>query len=233
MIVDDRLETVLRTQAAGRAGLNTQLRQLVDILGRTPAAAWGDSHDMALVRLDALHTGLGDAASAVLIGLCTPRTPRLVAHLVTLGPRTALAAISRARLNDAEWLRLVPELPIHARGALRHRRDLSPPVLALLDQLGIDDFVLSAPPGEAIPENEAERPSPSAPEGVLVSLPVDVQRRAEPPPREGIGAIVRRIDSIGGHDRAGGVDRDIDQAGRQIDDRSVGKGQRLLAGKGG
>jgi signal transduction histidine kinase len=191
MIVDDRLETVLRTQAAGRAGRNTQARQLVDILGRTPASAWTDSHDRALARLDSLHGELGDAAVAVLVGLCTPRSPRLVAHLVTLGPRTALAAIGRARLSDDEWLRLVPALPIHARGALRHRRDLSPPVLALLDQLGVDDFVLSAPAGEA-----AAIAPDAPPEGVPVSLPTQSPPRAEAVPREGIGAIVRRIEAF-------------------------------------
>jgi signal transduction histidine kinase len=200
MIVDDRLDTVLQTQAAGRAGLNTQLRQLVDILGRTPDHAWTDQHAQALARLDALHTMIGDDAAAVLIRLCTLRSPRLVAHLVVCGPRTALAAIDRARLDDAQWLRLVPDLPIHARGALRHRRDLSAPVLALLGQLGIGDFVLTGP--ESLPDepDEAEPPaqSPSElpPAGVLLALPIDPQRRADGAAREGIGAIVRRIEAF-------------------------------------
>ena len=66
MIVDDRLDTVLQTQAAGRAGLNTQFRQLVDLLGRTPDSAWSDQHCAALGRVDVLHARLGDAAAAVL-----------------------------------------------------------------------------------------------------------------------------------------------------------------------
>ncbi|WP_428334628.1 hypothetical protein [Novosphingobium sp.] len=188
MIVDDRLETVLRTQTAGQAGHHTQLRQLVDIVGRTPAAAWSDRHDEAVARIGALHKTLGDAAAAAMIGSCTIRSPHLIAHLVTMGPRTALVAIGRARITDAQWLQLVPALPIHARGALRHRRDLSPPVLALLGQLGIDDFVLSAPERDA-PE---AGPEPVAPAAVVTPI------RAEPAPapREGIGAIVRRIEAF-------------------------------------
>ncbi len=197
MIVDDRLDTVLQTHAAGRAGLNTQLRQLIDILGRTPDTHWTDRQNLALARLDALHADLGDAASAVLIGLCTLRSPRLVAHLVERGPRTALAAINRARLEDEEWLRLVPGLPIHARGALRHRRDLSPAVIALLEQLGIGDFVLTGPLVQAAPIAPAAPPVAPQPASNLVQL--DRQRRTEldeMPAREGIGAIVRRIEAF-------------------------------------
>jgi signal transduction histidine kinase len=200
MIVDDRLDTVLQTQAAGRAGLNTQLRQLIDLLGRTPDHAWADGHARALARLDAVHTALGDAAAAVLIRLCTLRSPRLIVHLAARGPRTALAVIDRARLDDADWLRLVPDLPIHARGALRHRRDLSPPVLSLLGQLGIDDFVLTGPEPEAGPI-AATTPSSEPSPGVLVALPIAPRRRAdaglqEGSAREGIGAIVRRIEAF-------------------------------------
>ena len=219
MIVDDRLDTVLQTHAAGRAGLNTQMRQLVDILARTPDAAWADRQDRALARLDALHASLGDAASAVLIATCTLRSPRLVGHLVRRGPRTALAAINRARLDDAQWLRLVPDLPIHARGVLRHRRDLSSSVIALLERLGIDDFVLTGPPDATIQAPAVvPEPLPSLPPATnLVQL--DPPRRAEAsgtstyefparefparevparevPAREGIGAIVRRIEAF-------------------------------------
>ena len=186
MIVDDRLDTVLQTQAAGRAGLNTQFRQLVDLLGRTTDQAWTDRHSQALGRLDSLHAALGDAAAAVLIGLCTLRSPTLIAHLVRRGPRTAIAAIGRARLDDAAWLRLIPALPVHARGALRHRRDLTAPVIALLERLGIDDYVLSAPEAEVMSNAPA----------VLVAMPTPAPPRVEAAPREGIGAIVQRIEAF-------------------------------------
>ncbi len=196
MIVDDRLDTVLQTHAAGRAGLNTQLRQLIDILGRMPDAQWADHQDQALDRLDSLHAALGDGASAVLVGLCTLRSPRLIAHLVTCGPRTAFATIERAQLDDGQWAQLVPALPIHARGALRHRRDLSPVVTALLERLGIDDFVLTAPVPLAsepvaatsnLVQLDTHRP---AAEAAIPAAP------ASEPAREGVGAIVRRIEAF-------------------------------------
>ena len=202
MIVDDRLDTVLQTQAAGRAGLNTQFRQLIDRLGRVSDPAWTAQHSVALDRVDVLHAKLGDAGAAVLIGLCTLRSPRLIHHLAGRGPRTAIAAIDRARIDDAAWLELVPALPIQARGALRHRRNLSAPVTALLERLGIDDFVLSGPePAAALPLAEARAASPSP---VLVPpapLSPGAQRRAnaetrDSTPRQGIGAIVQRIEAF-------------------------------------
>lgn len=183
MIVDDRLDTVLRTQTAGRAGLNTQWRQLIDLLGRLPEAQWGDRAGAALERIDTLHAALGDAAAGVLVALCSIRSPALVAHLAQLGPRTALAAITRAQLDDAAWLSLIPTLPVHARGALRHRRDLGPAVTALLDRLGIDDFALPAP---------AEAPESA----VLIPLPVEPAVRDPARGSGGIGAIVRRIEAF-------------------------------------
>lgn len=209
MIVDDRLDTVLQTQAAGRAGLNTQFRQLVDLLGRTPDPAWTEQHCVALGRVDALHAELGDSSAAVLVELCTLRSPRLIHHLAGRGPRTAIAAITRARIDDAAWLHLIPSLPIHARGALRHRRDLSAPVTALLERLGIDDFVLSGPEREvALPSVANMVDLPAAieppPPTVLVPLSPGAQRRADAvardsAPREGIGAIVQRIEAFRRH----------------------------------
>jgi two-component system, OmpR family, sensor kinase len=211
MIVDDRLDTVLCTEVAGPMGRNTQLRQLVDILGAAsdgdqPAAP--DAVRRAFDRLAALHDDLGDDATGVLVGLCRVRSARLVAHLAGLGPRTGLAAIARAQLNDREWLALIPGLPVQARGGLRHRRDLGAPVIALLKRLGIDDFALPGPdpatPDPTCPEGQAAAPlqaevvqAESQPfSNVLVPLPTDAPRRSDGGSRQGIGAIVRRIEAF-------------------------------------
>jgi two-component system, OmpR family, sensor kinase len=193
MIVDDRLDTVLSTEVAGHTGRNTQLRQLVDILGGAPDDSQPSARAaQAFERLAALHADLGDEAGAVLVGLCRLRSARLVAHLATLGPRTALAAIGRARLNDREWLALIPGLPVQARGALRHRRDLGTPVIALLKRLGVDDFALPQP--DPPPAAEVPPPLPLAP---VIPLPIDTPRHAEAGSRQqGIGAIVRRIEAF-------------------------------------
>ncbi len=204
LVVDDRLETVLRTRAAGPAGMRVQFRQLADLLGRVAPDAWAAPHDAALARLDALFHEIATApgghegAAALLAG--TPLGhPRLVSHFAAQAPRLALAAIRAARLAEADWLALVPRLPIHARGFLRHRRDLGPAVDALLARLGIDDFALSAPLDQVAADQPVIEPAPQP-------APEDVAQPDTPPESpapllsasasEGIGAIVRRIEAF-------------------------------------
>ena len=206
MIVDDRLETVLRTVAAGPAAIRTQFRQLADLLGRAQSDAWTDAHDAALDRLDSLHDALGDEASADLLRTCALQSPALVAHFANRGAKPALAAIGRARLTERQWLALIPDLPVQSRGFLRHRRDLGPLVERLLAQLGIGDFALPEPEARMVQPAEAV-----AAAGFSQSVPVSEQHpqpttllslnqasaasRNVLPQREGIGAIVRRIEA--------------------------------------
>lgn len=196
MIVDDRLETVLRTHAAGRLATKIQFRQLADLLGRADAADWTSAQQAALDRLDAHAATLGDEDCAALLRSCALRSPRLVQHFATKDARLALATIAGARLSETQWLALVPRLPVSARGFLRHRRDLGSRVEALLARLGIDDFALPEPAGYAAAEN----PATAAPVGHVVEL---ARTRAAPtetvPDREGIGAIVRRIEAFRRH----------------------------------
>lgn len=190
VIVDDRLDTVLRTVAAGPAGLRVQFRQLADLLGRVGDRNWTARHDAALDRLDAILDAVASApgglegADTLLAGTPLLRA-RLVARFAAGAPRRALAAIRAARLDEASWLALIPQLPIQARGFLRHRRDLSPAVVRLLEQLGIDDFALTAPMAVAEPVETPEAVAAAEPE----SSPA-------PEEEEGIGAIVRRIEAF-------------------------------------
>jgi hypothetical protein len=195
MIFDDRLETVLRTRAAGPAGLRVQFRQLVDLLGRVPEQGWNARHDEALARLDTLFEAIatpqegarpaqagpaaslsGAEAAAALLAATHLAHPRLVAHFAAQGPRVALASIRGARLDEASWLDLIPRLPIQARGFLRHRRDLGPAVERLLEQLGIDDFALTGPEATAATDavsEQAPEPMPAA------ELPEETAEEAE------------------------------------------------------
>ncbi|KPF56976.1 hypothetical protein IP65_02665 [Novosphingobium sp. AAP1] len=200
MVVDDRLETVLRTRAAGPAGMRVQFRQLADLLGRVAPDAWAAPHDAALARLDALFHEIATApgghegAAALLAG--TPLGhPRLVSHFAAQAPRLALAAIRAARLAEADWLALVPRLPIHARGFLRHRRDLGPAVEALLARLGIDDFALSAPVDQMAKVDPIVAQAPPA-EPIEAVLPESPAPLLSASASEGIGAIVRRIEAF-------------------------------------
>jgi len=205
MIVDDRLETVLRTVAAGPGAFRTQFRQLADILGRTSAESWSPAHVAALRRIDSLHAALGDTASAALLSNCALRSPILIEHFADLGPKVALAAIMSARLREAEWLGLIPDLPVQARGFLRHRRDLGHAVEALLARLGITDFALPLPQGVEPLVTDAARPQatsgplpvpPAQHRPVYSAAPHLAPSSRAPQQSEGIGAIVQRIETL-------------------------------------
>ncbi|MBF9152524.1 sensor histidine kinase [Novosphingobium jiangmenense] len=207
MIVDDRLETVLRTNVAGKTAARTQLRQLVDLLGPVPLAGWNRQHAGALQRIDSLVALLDDEECAAVLRSAPHRSPILVYHFAQCGPRTAAAAVAAARLASEDWLALIPRLPTQTRGFVRHRSDLSQDVRDLLSRLGINDFLLPQP--EAA---EAAPAAPSEPLDLIIPLeeaepdpaPVE-QHQPEPEPepvsaevraQDGIGAIVRRIEAF-------------------------------------
>lgn len=208
MIVDDRLETVLRTVAAGPAAARTQFRQLVDLLDRVPAAAWADHHDAALERFDALAALLDRNSCAALLRTTRMTSPLLIKYFAAQAPDIAIAAIGSARLTEAEWLALIPALPVRARGFLRHRRDLDGDVGALLARLGIDDFALPLPENyvstnDAAPAPDAIGPTPTTGATIHALVPpapvpalAESTHRRDCGPREGIGAIVRRIEEF-------------------------------------
>lgn len=186
MLFDDRLGTVLRHRPGGANAAKTQYRQLLDLLGTLPSEARGPAVDAAYLRLTELGEQIADADKRDMIG--DPglriRSPRLVALLAEGEPRIAATAIRGARLEDREWLDLIPALPIPARQFLRLRDDLGPEARGLLDALGIHDRGLPSAPG-------AEPMSVAAPERQAVVEPEIRNESAQ-----GIAALVRRIEAF-------------------------------------
>lgn len=193
MIVDDRLETVLRTNAAGKLAGRTQLRQLVDLVGAVPLSQWSERHAAALDRIDSLAEAMPDEECAAILRGTSHRSAVLVYHFAQGGPRIASAIIASARLPEEDWIALIPRLPTTARGFLRHRSDLGERVRDVLARLGVNDFLL--------PEPESEVDYGPAPVMPVFRRP---EHEPEPAPRaatgpaqeEGIGAIVRRIEAF-------------------------------------
>ncbi len=198
MFFDDRLATVLRQRVTGEAGLRTQYRQLIDLLGRDGvrheyqpdqslvAAAW--------LRLEALVEAIPAADRARMIR--EPgwrlRNPDLAAHLAEHEPEVASAALHRAELSSEDWTALIPRLPIRARGLLRNRRDLPLDVEELLARLGVHDRGLPAPePSETEVQAEpAARPTVTP----LRAVPTaPAPRDREETGRTEISALVERI----------------------------------------
>jgi two-component system, OmpR family, sensor kinase len=169
MHFDDRLGTVLRLSASGTAVQRIQYRQLLDLLGTSPAEARGEQLDAAFVRLAELGQKIPAANRAAMIrdSALRLRSPRLVAALAESEPAVAEAALLQARLTQEEWLDLIPALPPATRPALRQRRDLPGDVPALLARLGVTDRGL--PPAEAVAEPAA--PEPAEPMAEAEALP--------------------------------------------------------------
>ena len=205
MIIDDRLATVLATglatPLAGAPGTRTQVRQLIDLLDRVPESQWPESHwtsghDDALAQLAARLAALPQDDQARIAGEAGLRSPRLVAHFAQGLPRVAAAALGAARLNDAQWLTLIPELPPLARGLLRHRpdmhRDRASAPARLLARLGVGDAALPLPEGyETIAPAPGLRVVGEAPPSPASPLPPRVAEEVH-----GISAIVRRIEAF-------------------------------------
>lgn len=171
MLFDDRLATVLRSGATGEQAARTQYRQLLDLLGSAPAGAGGPLVTAAYDRLAEIERELPPGEQARIIGepWLRLRNPRLARHLAHLDPQAAAAAMSSARLDEQQWLELIPELPDTAREFLRRRGDLPGAVRDVLAPTGAQD---PAPPRSTSPG-----PEPAA-------------------NGEGIAALVRRIEAF-------------------------------------
>ena len=199
---DDRLATVLRQQATGEAGLRTQFRQLLDLLGRHRAYR-GQQPDQSLMatawlRMDALAETIPADERARMIREPGWRfqSAELAAHLADHEPDVASAALNRADLASADWIALIPRLPLRARGFLRLRRDLPIDVEAVLARLGVQDRGLpppetaAAPPAQAAPPVMPLRAAPTP-------RPIPPAQSPRPSPEDNgrteISALVERI----------------------------------------
>ncbi|WP_341711721.1 histidine kinase dimerization/phospho-acceptor domain-containing protein [Erythrobacter sp.] len=227
MHFDDRLATVLRLRAQGERAAKTQFRQLIDLLGERPQAGDPALKAAAYLRLIALAEAIPVKERAAIVGEngWRFRNPELVRWFGEAHPTIAAAALYRAHLTGIEWEDLIPRLPIRARGFLRHRRDLPPEAIRVLDRLGVQDRALPLPDMvEMLVEEPEELPAstlPEAPEPLLLTPANDIEVLAEgdaqaappeakptspaeeaAPPRrpstdgEGIRALVERIEAF-------------------------------------
>lgn len=183
MHADDRLDTVLAAPATGDVAARIQYRQLLDLVGTLAPGARSETIDAAYLRLRELAARIPDRERAAVLAdpALRLRSPRLLADLARAEHSVAAAAFRNARLDEGEWLDLIPALPIGARGLVRQRRNLSPAVEALLSRLGIAERAL--PPG----------PTPAS---NVLRLPERPPERPVLRDEEGIGAIVRRIEAF-------------------------------------
>lgn len=214
MHFDDRLATVLHHRAAGARAARVQYRQLLDLLGEAAGATDPGLVRAAYRRLDALAALIPLAQRERIAAECSERirNPLLLAWFASAEPKLALAALSRATLEDDQWAGLIPELPVHARGLLRHRRNLPRQAQELLDRLGVRDRVLPEPPAQAAGGDrdpgaaEAEPGPPALDLGAFAeedyvlarphAEPAEAARPASVPDAANLGALVKRIEAF-------------------------------------
>lgn len=198
MHFDDRLATVLRIRATGERAARTQFRQIIDLLGERPQAGDRSLKAAAYLRLIALGEVIPVAERARIVGESgwRFRNPELVKWFGEAHPNIASAALYRAQLTGVEWQELVPQLPIRARGFLRHRNDLPNEAVQVLDRLGVSDRGLPQPePLDLIEELE-----PTALEGETLDQtaiePDGIALPDVPAGKDGIRALVDRIEAF-------------------------------------
>lgn len=203
MFFDDRLATVLRHRATGGRAARTQYRQLLDLLGSAQSATEEHGGDPSMTAAAYLRlTALSDLVPAperariITEGGKRIRNARLVEWFAQAEPEIAASALARSALTEAEWVDLIPGLPIRARGFLRHRNDLPRNAVAVLDRLGVSDRGLPEPEkvtAEASPTPLAEPKQDRPPEVADARIEGVSQDEAG---SSGIGDLVRRIEAF-------------------------------------
>jgi len=189
MQFDDRLATVLRTQAGSERAAATQFRQLLDLVGTAPQGADEELLEDAYARLGVLTRELPGQTRAQIVRepALRLRNPELVAFLAGQELPVAAAAMSTARLDDEQWEALVPALPVPVRGLLRHRKDLPDRTRGMLARLGVADLVLPDNGRELVGADDED-------DGAVLEL--DAALAISDEAGDGIGAIVRRIEAF-------------------------------------
>lgn len=167
---DDRLATILtfpHDDARARALL---WRQMIDVLAQTPPELVDPLPVVLLDRLRVLQGQVPVSVRIEAVAACHGRLvhPAIVAIAANDVPVVARAALDKVKLDDADWMSLLPRLSVTARAALRQRADLSDGVRAALTCFGISDFALPAPPTCAITADGAAEPLPEVGEDPVV-----------------------------------------------------------------
>ncbi len=164
MFFDDRLATVLRHRADGKAAARTQFRQLLDLLGNRQHGHDDSLQAAAWLRLSALGELIPAKERAAIVSErgWHFRNPQLATHLADCEPDVASSALQRADLSEEDWVALIPRLPVRARGFVRLRDDLPEGANELLAQLGVQDRGLPVPEA-AIAERAETFETPATP----------------------------------------------------------------------
>lgn len=183
---DDSLDTVLGADIATPFGAQSMWRQLTDLIGRGRVEATPE----ALAKLRSIRAQIPAAVRATSArSLVFAEPPAALVRLFAEDePSIAAPLISTARLEAADWVAIMPELPPTSRSLLRHRRDLPAPVVRALESFGASDFALPEPEGWVI-EVEQEVTA------TVAFMPANDPAPADPTGPFPIAELVARLDA--------------------------------------
>jgi signal transduction histidine kinase len=164
MRFDDMIATMLDRPAERADQRAAQWRQLADMLaqGRHGGSEVQVARAYAFLEQwrSQVDLGLRERTAAAYAGLRVE--PRLLAFFGADHPVVAAAALRSARLDEQEWLELLPALTPTGRAILRHRRDLPSNIERALAGFGPSDFVLHSEAPVTQAPTLVERPGPEA-----------------------------------------------------------------------
>jgi hypothetical protein len=158
--IDDRLETALRNSVDVPSGsASGQWRQLIDLLAQNPLHFDAGQVAAGLVRARQLRDSVDVDDRVATVQSLSGRilSAPLLQLLASDVPPVSAAAIANARLADAQWAELVPDLPVRARGFLRLRDDMGPLTQRALMLYSGGDFALAGNVAEPVAAPQAEK----------------------------------------------------------------------------
>ena len=178
MRFDDRLETMLARDLSAPTAATATWTQVADLLAQEGRAMAPEAAARGLAALAVLRSSVPvDVRAASVRGLASRCRFAPLAVLFASEPAQIAAPLfDRLRLDEQDWLAILPDLGPLARSRLRGRSDLPAPVLRALTDFGSTDFALSgavhdgaslaelAPPTVDHVLQEPDLPEPDLPE---------------------------------------------------------------------
>ncbi len=153
MRYDDRLLTLLSQPLPDNSARAALWAQLVDLAAQPGPSADAEGRAGLLDAIDELQPFVPVEKRAQ-VSRAVARKATGAAAVEALGRDSVSVAapvLAVAHLPEADWLAIIPALPIASRALLRERRDLPASAMQMLSGFGSSDFALPGLAGEAEP----------------------------------------------------------------------------------
>lgn len=144
MRFDDRLATILKSPAESQSAKTAMWSQLVLLLAEKNGGFPADQEANARAVVERLRPEVPQNRRKFVADALAGRVSDIATALIFAkdSPPVAAAILKSVQLSDADWVTLIPQLPIASRALLRERRDLPESAIQMLGVYGISDHAL-------------------------------------------------------------------------------------------